>query len=233
MPRAAEGREDRGGVQGELDALRPKDVVSLAQPGADPHRLADLVHEAPPGRAGLVAVHHEAPGVRAHVDDRHAFHARHHRLCGRRRRAPSMWPLRGLNEPHGAADSDEDERDRPRPRPVHHRPAARQPPRARRPDRPGRRRSRRGPDPVRGRRAPSGSGSARDEVGSGLYLLGPPGRSTTTSPASRAAVRRSASASCGCASSAPTAARRAWARSRSAPSCAWSTESACTWSASW
>ena len=76
----AEGAIDGRGVQRELHAVGTQlarlvaVVGSVAHPGADAHRLADLVHEAPPGRAGLVAEHHQAPRVRAHVDDGNPLH---------------------------------------------------------------------------------------------------------------------------------------------------------------
>ena len=41
---AAEGREHRRGVQGELEALGP-DRALLGHPGAHPHRLPDLVDD--------------------------------------------------------------------------------------------------------------------------------------------------------------------------------------------
>ena len=60
----AEGGEHGGGMKRELDAVGAKHApvaALLAHPGADPHGLADLVDEAPPGRVGLVAEHHQAP----------------------------------------------------------------------------------------------------------------------------------------------------------------------------
>ena len=45
----------------------------LRHPGADPGGLADLVDQAPPAR-GLVLEHHQAEGVRPHVDHGHALH---------------------------------------------------------------------------------------------------------------------------------------------------------------
>ena len=73
--RLAEGREDGGGVECAVHAVGTE-RARLTHPGADPDRLADLVYEAPPGRSGLVSEHHEAPGVRPHVDDRNPLHTR-------------------------------------------------------------------------------------------------------------------------------------------------------------
>jgi len=77
--RAQEGREDGGGVQRQLDPIGTQHALGaglLAEARGDPDRLADLVHEAPPGGPGLVAEHDKAPRVRAHVDDRNPLHDR-------------------------------------------------------------------------------------------------------------------------------------------------------------
>jgi hypothetical protein len=76
---AQEGREDGRRVERHFDSIGPQlplGAALLAQAGCDPDRLADLVHEAPPGRPRLVAEYDESPRVRAHVDDRNPLHDR-------------------------------------------------------------------------------------------------------------------------------------------------------------
>ena len=78
--RAAERGEHRGGVKRELHAFGTELPVAipilLTHARTDADRLADLVHEAPPGRSRLVAEHHEAPRIRPHVDDGDPLHFR-------------------------------------------------------------------------------------------------------------------------------------------------------------
>jgi hypothetical protein len=77
MALVAEGGEDGRRVQRQLDALAAElahGAGLLAHAGADADGLADLVDQAPPERSGLVSEHHEAPGIRAHVDHRDPLH---------------------------------------------------------------------------------------------------------------------------------------------------------------
>ena len=60
-------------MEGAVDSLRLQDAL-LAHARTDSDGLADLVHGAPPGGAGLVAVDHQTPRVRAQVGDRDTLH---------------------------------------------------------------------------------------------------------------------------------------------------------------
>jgi uncharacterized RDD family membrane protein YckC len=99
---AAERVEDGGRVERAVDALRLQDAL-LAHPRAHAHRLADLVHRAPPGGAGLVAVDDQTPRVRAQVGHGDALHgagscltAVQPSLAGLNRR-PQIADLGGVN----------------------------------------------------------------------------------------------------------------------------------------